>query len=535
MGTTADPVAHVRRFIERHLPAIQTPGVAIGLTNRDGALGVVTAGSADLRAGQPVRAAHRFQIGSISKSFTAIAVLQEYEGARLDLNAPVAEYLPWFDVPSPSAPVTLHHLLTHTAGLPIGQDFTGEGVHELWALRESGLGFAPGTRFHYSNAGYKALGMVLEAVTGHPWWELVRARILDPLHMGSTDPITAPEGRDRSVTGHVPPYDDRPRLPSHRLAPAPWIESATADGTICSTAEDMCAYIRMLLSGGDPLLSGPSFARLIEPTAEDPEAPGEVYGYGMKTTTVDGRTSIGHTGSTVGFSAWMEMDPDGGVGVIVLANADANRGPAARFALRTLSAWSRGEPLPEIPDPIPLDRVEGAEEYAGTYRSEHGELTLMAVDGRLLLADHDEPVALVRQKGDAFVVAHPGFERFPLSFEREGIHVTHVTHGDRWWGNDRYAGAATFERPNGWEAVAGHWRSHNPWYSNFRILPRRGSLRFLWGWGDEDLELVPLPDGRFRMGVEDWSTGRILFDTVIEGTATRAVLDGAPYYRTFTP
>ncbi|HSL67570.1 MAG TPA: hypothetical protein VK977_05355, partial [Actinomycetota bacterium] len=236
----------------------------------------------------------------------------------------------------------------------------------------------------------------------------------------------------------------------------------------------MCAYIRMLLSGGDPLLSGPGFAHR----------------------------------SIVGFSAWMEMDPDEGVGVIVLANADANRGPAARFALRTLSAWSRGEPFPDIPAPIPLDRVEGAEEYAGTYRSEHGELTLTADDGRLLLADHHEPVALVRQKGDAFVVAHPGFERFPLSFEREGINVTHVTHGDRWWGNDRYAGPATFERPKGWEAVAGHWRSHNPWYSNFRILPRRGSLRFLWGWGDEDWELVPLPDGRFRVGAEDWSTSR---------------------------
>lgn len=168
MGTTADPVAHVRRFVERHLPAIQAPGVAIGLTSRDGALGVAIAGHANLSARQAVRAEQRFQIGSISKSFTAIAVLQEHEVGRLDLHAPVTEYLPWFDVRSPSEPVILHHLLTHTGGLPTGQDFTGEGVHELWALRESELGFAPGTRFHYSNAAYKALGMVLEAVTGHP-------------------------------------------------------------------------------------------------------------------------------------------------------------------------------------------------------------------------------------------------------------------------------------------------------------------------------------------------------------------------------
>lgn len=535
MGKTADPVAHVRRFVELHLPGIQAPGVAIGITSRDGPLEVVTVGHANLPARDLVRPEHRFQIGSISKSFTAIAVLQEHEAGRLDLHAPVTEYLPWFEVRSPSGPITIHHLLTHTAGLPTGRDFTGEGLHELWALRESEVGFAPGTRFHYSNAGYKALGLVLEAIAGQPWWELVRARILEPLHMASTDPITTPEGRGPSATGHVSPFDDRPRHPSDVLVPAPWVESATADGTICSTAEDMCAYIRMLLSGGYPVLSGPSFGLLVQPAAEDPEAPGEVYGYGMKTTTMNGRTSIGHTGSTVGFSAWMEMDPAEGVGVIVLANADANRGPVARFALRTLSAWSRGEPLPDIPDPAPLDRVDGAEDFAGTYRSEHGELTLIADAGRLLLANHDEPVPLVRQKGDAFVVAHPDFERFTLSFERDGIHVTRATHGDRWWGNDRYAGPATLERPDGWESVAGHWRSHNPWYSNFRILPRRGSLRFLWGWGEEDWELVPLPDGRFRVGAEEWSPRRIRFDTVIEDMATRAVLDGAPYYRTFTP
>jgi len=535
MGKTADPVAQVRRFVERHLPTIQAPGVAIGLTSRDGALGVVTVGHANLPAREPVRPEHRFQIGSISKSFTAIAVLQEHEASRLDLHAPVTEYLPWFEVRSSSGPVTLHHLLTHTAGLPTGWDFTGEGLRELWALRESEVGFAPGTRFHYSNAGYKALGLVLEAIAGQPWWQLVQARVLDPLGMGATEPITTPEGRSRSVTGHVPPFDDRPRHPSHGLVPGPWIESATADGTICSTAEDMSTYIRMLLSGGTPLISEQSFALLVQATMQDPDAPGEFYGYGLKTTTVDGRVYIGHTGSTVGFSAWMETDPGDGVGVIILTNADANREPAARFALRTLSAWSRGETLPDIPEPTPLDRVDGAEDYAGTYRSEHGKLALVAGGGRLLLADQGEPVALLRQKGDRFVVAHPEFERFPLSFDREGVDVTLVTHGDRWWGNDRYVGPAAFERPNGWEAVTGHWRSHNPWYSNFRILPRRGSLRFLWGWGEEDRELVPLPDGRFRVGAEEWSPRWIRFDTVIEGMATRAVLDGAPYYRTFTP
>jgi D-alanyl-D-alanine carboxypeptidase len=532
---TADPVAHVRRFVERHLESILAPGVAIGLTKRDHLIGVVVTGQANLAAGEPLHPEHLFQIGSISKSFTAIAIVQEHEAGRLDLHAPVAEYLPWFDVRSPSGPVTVHHLLTHTAGLPTGRDFTGEAVHELWSLRETEVGFAPGTRFHYSNAGYKALGLVLEAVAGQPWWKVVRARILEPLRMEATDPITTPEDRSRSAAGHVPPFDDRPRHPSHGLVPAPWIESATADGTICSTAEDMCAYVRMLLAGGAPLLTEESFGLMTQRAAEDPDAPGECYGCGLRIRDVEGHRHVGHTGSTVGFSAWMEMDPDDGVGVIVLTNADSNREPTGAFALRTLSAWTRNEPLPEIPGPVPLDHVDGAEEYAGTYRSEHGKLTLIADAGGLVLATQGEPVALVRQRGDRFVVPHRDFERFPLSFERDGDAVTHVTHGDRWWGSDRYVGPATFGRPDGLETATGHWRSHNPWYSNFRIVPRRGSLRFIWGWGEEDLELVPLLDGRFRVGAEDWSPGRISFDTMIDGRATRAILDGAPYYRTFAP
>ncbi len=420
MGETADPVGHVGRFVARHFPTIQAPGVVIGLTSRDGPLGVVTEGHADLAGREPVRPAHLLQIGSISKSFTAIAVLQEQAAGRLDLGAPVTEYLPWFNVRSPSEPVTVHDLLTHTSGLPTGRDFTGEAMHELLALRESGVGFTPGTRFHYSNAGYKALGLVLEAVTGRPWWELVQARVLDPLGMAATEPITTPEGRSRSAIGHVPAFDDRPRHPRDRLVPAPWIESATADGTICSTAEDMCAYIRMLLSEGAPLLSEQSFALLVQAATEDPDAPGEFYGYGLKTTTVEGRKYIGHTGSTVGFSAWMEMDPGPGVGIIALSNADANLGATARFSLRTLSAWFSGEPLPDVPDPTPVDRVDGAADYAGIYRSEHGELTLVAEGERLILANRGEPVALVRQKGDRFVVAHPEFERFPFPSNEKG-------------------------------------------------------------------------------------------------------------------
>lgn len=535
MVEMAGPVAHVRKFVERHFETIQAPGVAVGLTDRERCLGVITHGHADRAAGRPVVAEDLFQIGSISKSFTAVALLQEHEAGRLDLHAPVAEYLPWFEIGSPYEPITVHHLLTHTSGLPTGRDFTTEALHELWTLRDAEVGFDPGTRFHYSNAGYKALGLVLEAVAKRPWWEAVRERILEPLGMTATDPITTHETRLRSALGHVPPHDDRPWHPDHGLVTAPWVESATADGTICSTAEDMCAYVRMLLNGGRGVMSEASFALLTGRFIEDPEEPGEFYGYGLVTEDVGGHRWVGHAGSTVGFSAWMDMDVEDGVGVIVLANADSNREATVRFALTTLSARARGEPLPEIPERTPLDAVDRADEYAGTYRSEHGELDLGAADGRLLLRHGGEDMPLVRLKAGRFVVPHAGFELFPLSFERENGVVTRVTHGERWWANERYAGPTTFDHPAGRGAVIGHWRAHNPWYSNFRIVARRGALRFIWGWGEEDWELVPLSDGRFRLGAEKWSPRRIRFDSVIGGKATRALLDCAPYYRTFTP
>jgi D-alanyl-D-alanine carboxypeptidase len=533
LARTADPVAHVGRYVERHLERMHAPGVAVGLTDREQLLGVVTRGFANLPAKQPVRREHLFQIGSISKSFTAIAVLQEHEAGRLELHAPVTTYLPWFDVSSPGHPVTVHHLLSHTSGLPTGHDFSTEGLPELLALREVGAGFAPGSRFHYSNAGYKALGLILEAVAGQPWWELARVRILEPLGMLATDPITAFETSRRSATGHWGPFDDRPWHPSHGLVTAPWIESSTADGTICSTAEDMCAYLRMLLAQGAPALSPESFGLLARRVVEDPDTPGEFYGYGLRSKDVGGHRRIGHTGSVVGFTAAMEIDVDDGVGVVALANANAERGELVRFALDTLAAAGRGDALPDIADPAPQDHVEGAEAYAGTFRSDDGELELVARGGLLLLSTDGGAVALFREEGDRFVVPHPAFELFPLTFERMEGRVTAVAHGERWWA---IAGTtASVAPPPDPEGATGHWRAHNPWYPNFRIVARRGALHLIWGWGEEDWELVPVPRGGYRVGGEDWSPGRISFDTAVDGVVTRAVFDGAPYYRTTTP
>src|SRR3990172_10234198 len=118
-------------------------------------------------------------MASTEKTSTAIAILQLVEEGRLALDAPVVDALPWFEVPVVGRPISIHDLLTHTAGITGGIDGTPEAAFQVWALRDRRPRSAPGERFHYSNLGYKTLGLVIEAVEGRPYPEGGRTRILE--------------------------------------------------------------------------------------------------------------------------------------------------------------------------------------------------------------------------------------------------------------------------------------------------------------------------------------------------------------------
>ena len=159
-------VAAIDDAVRTEMERARQPGLTLGLTNRDGTLLIRTYGFANLASRQPVTPETLFEIGSIGKTFTAMATLQLVDEGRIDLHAPVARYLPWFAVPQPAghAPITVAHLLSHTSGIVAGIDGTPEAAFQVWSLRDLPTRSAPGERFHYSNVGYKALGLVLEAV-----------------------------------------------------------------------------------------------------------------------------------------------------------------------------------------------------------------------------------------------------------------------------------------------------------------------------------------------------------------------------------
>ena len=147
---------------------------------------------------------------------------------RLDLDDPVVRHLPWFRVPRTGSRITIRHLLSHTAGITAGVDGTPEATFQVWRLRDLWPGSGPGRRYHYSNVGYKTLGLVIEALEGEPYPAVLRRRILEPLGMTDTEPEMTNAIRPRMAVGYEPASDDRISSEGAPLLPATWLETATA-------------------------------------------------------------------------------------------------------------------------------------------------------------------------------------------------------------------------------------------------------------------------------------------------------------------
>lgn len=526
----------LRRFIVAQMETQTLPGMAVALTDRESTLHISTYGYADIAAATPIRPETLFQTGSIGKSFTSIALLQEYEAGRLDLHAPVTTYLPWFAVPSPYPPITIHHLLTHTAGITSGSDFSPDSRTQVWALRDSAAAWAPGERFLYSNDGYKALGLVLDSLTGQPYAITMRERILAPLRMDHTAPTVTNDTRKHLATGYTSVYDDRPAPREKPLAPATWFETETADGCLASTAGDMAIYLRMLLNRGQGaegrILTPESFDLLTQRAINVDDR--RWYGYGLFSWEEDGHTLLGPGGGMPGFVSAITCDLDAGVGAVVLLNGHGDVTTLAGYALHLLRAGRQGLELPlppALPDPL---TVENAAEYAGTYSSEKRSFELRADEQRLLMEYQGTALPLERRGADAFYAPHPDFALALLRFGRGGEHaVTEAFHGADWYVNDRYGGPRAFDLPAEWSAYAGHYRAFTPWTTNFRVLIRKGSLILELPQYGVETPLQPAGRARFTMG--DTMPGDLRFGPIVAGQAISASLLSGPYSRVNTP
>ena len=364
--------------------------------------------------------------------------------------------------------------------------------------------------------------------------------------------------REIHLAGHATDVDDGGQTllidahdrPFHRslpLAPAPWLETGTADGSIASTAADMAAYVRLLLNRGRGLLSEEGFGLLagrLVPLPEDEGERGEFYGYGLQVGDEDGHTIVSHSGGMVGYYAAIAADLEGDLGAVALCNGPGEPMAVARRALR-LVRWAReGRGLP--PAPAGPERVEDAGAYAGVYRparretggensnEDETEIAVSAGGAGLELRLAGQRAALERRGADCFYAPHPALSRYLLRFARLEGQVVEAWCGPELFVRPGCAGEAAPEPPAAWRAYTGHYRCHNPWLGNFRVVLRRDRLILALPWGEEQ-PLVPLAEALFRVGDDERLPERLCFDTVLGGRARRANLAGCDYYRTFTP
>ena len=375
--TAPDPLARtIDATLAAYLADGSVPGVCLAITSRDGLILVRTGGFAEVAAQRPVDGDTLFEIGSIGKSFTAHVILQLAAEGRLAVDDPVVRHLPWFRVPRTGERITIHHLLSHTAGISAGVEGTPEAMMQVHRLRDLPPGSAPGRRFHYSNVGYKALGLVIEALEGSSYPSSIKRRVMDPAGMAGSEPAITNAIRDRIAVGYGPAVDDQQWQPGAPLAPATWLETDTADGSVAATATDMAAYLRWLMA--DLEAGGPA-ARMATPV---PALGGFGYGYGLLRFTRDGREYVGHGGGMVGFISGMTWDPAAGIGAVVLQNCQGGAPPfLSRQLVRQAVAAAEGrDQAVETVDAAPEDededdaptRTDPSPEQAfivGTYRS----------------------------------------------------------------------------------------------------------------------------------------------------------------------
>jgi D-alanyl-D-alanine carboxypeptidase len=516
-------------FVNRHIRERGAPGLILGLADRSGVLATRTYGHRDVKTGQPIEPSDLFEIGSITKSFIAISLLQLREAGKLDVNRPIREYLPWLRIESSYVPITVHHLLTHTSGLPNALSLPGI---PLWT------GHAPGEHFHYCNLGYEILGRLLETLDGRPLREILPARIFQPLGMTASSPVISHDIRERMPVSYWPLYDDRPFQRHGPIVEAPYLAMDNAAGCIASTANDMALYMRMLLNRGrgpkGPVLTEESFALFSKPAIPAPSfGEGAGYGYGIAIQPVEGRTLLRHTGGMVSYCSAMQVDLDAGFGAFASVNASLagyRPNPVAAYALAALRAERDSRPLPPMPEPDDPYKVPNTADYIGTYTAPDGRklvLSMETAEGDLLrLTWAGERIPLERIAPDTFIVSHPDFALFALSFGREKGKVVEASYGSDWYAGERYAGPCTFEAPAEWRAYAGHYRNDSPWEGSARIVLRNGRL-----WAGGDTPLVPLGADLFRIGEEDHSPDRVRFENVVNGRSLVATFNGVGYRR----
>ena len=384
------------------------PGLAVGVV-RDGALAWTGSfGFADRGAGRPVGPDTLFRIASITKSFTATAILQLRDDGRLRLDDPLVGHLPEARaITNPFGPieeVTIRRLLTHSAGMPIGgvpggDPWQSDDLSEdrlLAALSRLTLPGRIDSGWRYSNLGYELLGAVVSRLSGEPYARYLERAILEPAGLCSTTFEPTGSLAERIATGYGPGRfaDD--------VAVSPPYDPVTIqpDGGLWSSVEDLARWLTLHSRTADDdrrgedgrLLDGRTLREMQRPAVIANDDWTYAQGFGWGTIRLSGASWLGHTGSLNGYRAIVRFRPAERLGVVALVNGSIRPNTLAH-EIATIVLEAHRAAAPEVPASPPAAVPDGWRELLGIYREDdYGfGLRFEARGGKLMLVNEDDP------------------------------------------------------------------------------------------------------------------------------------------------
>ena len=438
-----DALKKLETAIRYEMERKQLPAFSISLVDGDRIIFAEGFGFQDARKKIPATADTVYRVGSVSKLFTDIAVMQLVEKGRLDLDAPVTKYLPNFQPKNPyDIPITLRQLMSHRSGLvresPVGNYFDPDEptlAETVASLNTTSLVYKPETMTKYSNAAIAVVGAILEKQLGSSHPDRVRETILDPLGMKDSSFILTPAVREKLAAGFMHTYDGR------RFEAPQFLLGTGPAGNMYSSVRDLSKFIICLFNEGTSakgqILKPETLKVMLTPIPGLDGKP-ERFGLGFHVEELDGYKKIGHGGAVYGFSTQLEALPERKVGAAAVASLDVSNGVVSRltdYALRLLIAAKDGKPLPSyrMTGPIPPER---AREIVGMYREKDGKrftritelngevfmqrgavryrLGAAADDGRIVTDDlQGFGMEVKLEEGNRLLVDNITFERLP--------------------------------------------------------------------------------------------------------------------------
>jgi dipeptidyl aminopeptidase/acylaminoacyl peptidase/CubicO group peptidase (beta-lactamase class C family) len=420
----------------------RVPGAVLGIlrVHADGADELVQSafGVLNKDTGVSTTTDSLFQIGSMSKVWTATLAMQLVDEGKLDLDAPIAEVLPELRLADPDVTktVTMRHLLTHTSGID-GDIFTDTGrgddclAQYVAGLDQAAQNHPLGATWSYCNSGFSLAGRVIEQLTGGTWDAALRERLIIPLGLQHT--VTLPEEAllHRAAVGHVSEGGAEPtRAPvwclPRALGPA---------GLITSTVQDVLAFARLHLTGGlaadgTRLLSESSTAAMTDKHADLPDkyTLGDSWGLGWIRFGWDSHRLVGHDGNTIGQAAFLRLLPEQGLAVTLLTNGGNTRDlyeDLYREIFAELADVAMPQPLSPPAEPVTVDITP----HLGHYERASVQMQVLSRDGEpvlrttmtgplaALLPDPTEEFAMVPVSENLFLVRPPTEQTWtPVTF-----------------------------------------------------------------------------------------------------------------------